>query len=1060
MAHHTYPQLADVEQEVAGLGAAPSAAAPTRPGAAQTVAVVPTRTPVRPRVPQRMRRRNSGEAIPALVADPFNQLELLPLTATPLPNFNLVDGTVAVVNDSQMPFVLFKGYNADTWFYAPRWGRIVKRPGEEPAFMVTKKVRNNPDGSKTTIGGILSFMVELAVELPGQDTLQTWTNLIKTLYNLTPTAGAFNFQPLRLSPGKMNVSGLDMYAREGQVLKNIDVGASSSIGFAVELTPDGADHFAAMVGASPLPFPPQVSIMFDFKYQYLIPQCTIQATGSKKKTYDYFSWNAKARASYFGLVNGSFDYQSVRADLRQAQALDVRVVGTPPAGVDQAKLLDSIFDMYVKMVVGEWIQPDPKPVETKDPGGFFGGVSVSMKDVHFSDSAQFDQTLSFSGINENLHQVSFNFEQQVGAFDASKHVFIEQDDIKLPFKLAIGNCDKVKILAPSASYTTATGPQNVQCQAVTGADGGLTEGIIQFTYPQRPTSAQINLLVNFAAPFGPGYTYRQTLPVSDTGAAFLFEPDQFVQRTQLFFTMAMTTMDIGSKALFKWEWTPPQSGTDPRPKLSGYTLVGPDPNGDPNNLPTYEIAFPYRPDDWTGESTPKIQYKIQGLTGEWKNKTAANTISIGESALAVDWDTVSSIGNGTLNTPGLLLNAAGPDPAYRQRLRSEFSSLSGGGHGNRGAGREEQDNSRSGGQPSGGGKFAGPSGNGASGGDGDHGRSGGEGSHGGPSGNGDSGGGDGDHGRSGGEGSHGGPYGNDDSGQSGGNDGNHDRPSGPSLGYNPERGREPDLKTREAIAELRFTALSSRSRVATLTAPSYDLRDVDGENYITPVKNQAHCGSCVAFGVCAAVEGTLQIRRGDPYLQPDLSEAHLFYCHGGDEGRTCGNMVGNPPVAEPNGGWWPGAAFTAFETKGVADEYDYPYDSPSSPYDATLTCQLGPNWNGPTTTIVGWQVLDYADDMKVWISDGGGPLVGAFTVYQDFISFFSNNSDPDAVYRRSNNPGRLQGGHCICVVGYDDTQQCWICKNSWGPNWANAGFFKIGYGEVGIDAYMWGVDIY
>jgi len=248
--------------------------------------------------------------------------------------------------------------------------------------------------------------------------------------------------------------------------------------------------------------------------------------------------------------------------------------------------------------------------------------------------------------------------------------------------------------------------------------------------------------------------------------------------------------------------------------------------------------------------------------------------------------------------------------------------------------------------------------------------------------------------------------------------------------------------------------------VATLIASSYDLRDFNGDNFITPVKNQAHCGSCVSFGVCATVEGTLQVRRGDPYLQPDYSEAHLFYCLGGSQGRTCGNMVGNPPTAEPNGGWWPGGALDAFQSTGVADEYDYPYASPPSQYDATPACQLGPDWSGPTTTIDAWQVLDYAEDMKDWIADGGGPLVAAFTVYQDFLSFFSNNSDPDAVYRRSNAPGALQGGHCICVVGYDDTQQCWICKNSWGPYWANGGFFKIGYGEVGIDAYMWGVDIY
>ena len=101
-----------------------------------------------------------------------------------------------------MPFVLLKGFNPDTWFYAPRWGRIARGPTGEPAFLVTKKVRNNPDGSRTTIGGVLSFMIELVVELPSEDQQQQWTKLIKTLYNLQPGAGAFNFQPLRLSVGK------------------------------------------------------------------------------------------------------------------------------------------------------------------------------------------------------------------------------------------------------------------------------------------------------------------------------------------------------------------------------------------------------------------------------------------------------------------------------------------------------------------------------------------------------------------------------------------------------------------------------------------------------------------------------------------------------------------------------------------------------------------------------------------------------------------------------------------------------------------------------------------
>jgi hypothetical protein len=42
------------------------------------------------------------------------------------------------------------------------------------------------------------------------------------------------------------------------------------------------------------------------------------------------------------------------------------------------------------------------------------------------------------------------------------------------------------------------------------------------------------------------------------------------------------------------------------------------------------------------------------------------------------------------------------------------------------------------------------------------------------------------------------------------------------------------------------------------------------------------------------------------------------------------------------------------------------------------------------------------------------------------------------------------GNHAICVIGYDDTQNCWICKNSWGTGWGDSGFFKIAYGQCGI----------
>jgi hypothetical protein len=47
----------------------------------------------------------------------------------------------------------------------------------------------------------------------------------------------------------------------------------------------------------------------------------------------------------------------------------------------------------------------------------------------------------------------------------------------------------------------------------------------------------------------------------------------------------------------------------------------------------------------------------------------------------------------------------------------------------------------------------------------------------------------------------------------------------------------------------------------------------------------------------------------------------------------------------------------------------------------------------------------------------------------------------------------------LCLfVGYDDTQGCWICKNSWGSAWGESGFFRIAYGQCGIEGLAHAVD--
>ncbi len=229
-----------------------------------------------------------------------------------------------------------------------------------------------------------------------------------------------------------------------------------------------------------------------------------------------------------------------------------------------------------------------------------------------------------------------------------------------------------------------------------------------------------------------------------------------------------------------------------------------------------------------------------------------------------------------------------------------------------------------------------------------------------------------------------------------------------------------------AMAE--HQAMAARGSAAAYP-PSKDWRNVSGQNYVTPIRDQGGCGSCVAFGALAVVESMTRIMKGASYAV-DLSESHLFYCLKGD----------------PNGcqnGWWPTPAFTAVQNTGVALENYFPY------IGSQQACAVANGWENQKVRIAGFQNISGAAAIKDWIANRG-PVSACFEVFQDFFSYRSG------VYRHVS--GNSVGWHCVAIVGYDDNQQCWIAKNSWGTGRGESGFYRIGYGQCSIELYgMWGV---
>ena len=211
---------------------------------------------------------------------------------------------------------------------------------------------------------------------------------------------------------------------------------------------------------------------------------------------------------------------------------------------------------------------------------------------------------------------------------------------------------------------------------------------------------------------------------------------------------------------------------------------------------------------------------------------------------------------------------------------------------------------------------------------------------------------------------------------------------------------------------------------------AWDWRDVEGVDWTTTIRDQRGCGSCVAFATLAVMEAMLKRHHNDATLQPDLSEAHLFFC-------GCGDCCGT--------GWWPSYALNYAKSSGVPDEDCFPYQEFNLPCSESCS-----DWHGRAVKVSSWAELLDAGARKQWLATKG-PVIGCLAVYRDFYSY------TDGVYRHST--GDLAGYHAICVVGYSEAEQAWICKNSWGIDWGNEGWFKIGYGECGIDSEfaMYGV---
>ena len=198
------------------------------------------------------------------------------------------------------------------------------------------------------------------------------------------------------------------------------------------------------------------------------------------------------------------------------------------------------------------------------------------------------------------------------------------------------------------------------------------------------------------------------------------------------------------------------------------------------------------------------------------------------------------------------------------------------------------------------------------------------------------------------------------------------------------------------------------------------LTSIDWSSYDSPVKNQYTCGSCWAFAATAFVENL--------GLQNDLSEQVVLSC------VSFGSCSGG----------YHGDALEYYKTNGAPAESCYPYindngncsDKCINPIFLEKITTVNNNlWAEPTVAMLKTEL-------------NNGPLV----VYMRVPVGWSYSG---GVYNYSGGSIPSTRGHSVLLVGYNDTEQSFKVKNSWGASWGEGGYFRIAYDDV-TDDVMFG----
>ena len=195
-----------------------------------------------------------------------------------------------------------------------------------------------------------------------------------------------------------------------------------------------------------------------------------------------------------------------------------------------------------------------------------------------------------------------------------------------------------------------------------------------------------------------------------------------------------------------------------------------------------------------------------------------------------------------------------------------------------------------------------------------------------------------------------------------------------------------------------------------------------------PVYDQGRLGSCTANALGAAYQFS-QLKQKKKSTMP--SRLFIYYNE-----RVLERTVNSDAGAMIRDG------IKTICKEGVSPEELWPYDITKFTRKPTVKAYQ----TAVKNTVTQYARLDNSNilQLKNCLAEGF-PFVFGFTVYSFFESREMSNS---GMLQLPSSEDKVLGGHAVMAVGYDDTKQAFIIRNSWGTQWGMQGYFYMPYAYI------------